>query len=355
MYDASKLDYDKNVEATRAAREWAHANGLYLEAELGEVGGKDGAHAPGVRTDPGEAAEFVAATGVDALAVAVGSSHAMTDRVGRARPRAHRRAWPARSRCRSCCTARPACPTTSSAPAVRAGMVKINIGTILNVEYTAAVREALAGRRSAGRPAQVPAARPDAHRRHRGAPARRAEPADPAPPSRTEGSHLMTAAQPMRRIVADLDRVTVARVERPEPEPANALVRVSVTALRLRPRRERPRTRSSRRPYHPGTRWSEWSKPSAPRSPTSLPGNGSPRRWSSPCPPPCTRSAWRATSRARPSRSWERAPSGCSSSPSCARTAPAGPWSPTCGWTTRRPPSPTRASGEHVKILITGG
>ena len=52
MYDASKLDYDKNVEATRAAREWAHANGLYLEAELGEVGGKDGAHAPGVRTDP---------------------------------------------------------------------------------------------------------------------------------------------------------------------------------------------------------------------------------------------------------------------------------------------------------------
>ena len=80
MYDASKLDYDKNVEATRAAREWAHANGLYLEAELGEVGGKDGAHAPGVRTDPGEAAEFVAATGVDALAVAVGSSHAMTDR-----------------------------------------------------------------------------------------------------------------------------------------------------------------------------------------------------------------------------------------------------------------------------------
>jgi fructose-bisphosphate aldolase, class II len=30
MYDASKLDYDENVEATRTAREWAHANGLYL-------------------------------------------------------------------------------------------------------------------------------------------------------------------------------------------------------------------------------------------------------------------------------------------------------------------------------------
>src|SRR5690625_6501914 len=49
-----------------------------VEAELGEVGGKDGAHAPGVRTDPEEARRFVAETGVHALAVAVGSSHAMT-------------------------------------------------------------------------------------------------------------------------------------------------------------------------------------------------------------------------------------------------------------------------------------
>jgi fructose-bisphosphate aldolase class II len=57
-----------------------HARGVWVEAELGEVGGKDGAHAPGVRTDPGEAAEFVRATGVDALAVAVGSSHAMLTR-----------------------------------------------------------------------------------------------------------------------------------------------------------------------------------------------------------------------------------------------------------------------------------
>ena len=43
-------------------------------------------HAPGVRTDPDEAAQYVADTGVDALAVAVGSSHAMTSRDRRARP-----------------------------------------------------------------------------------------------------------------------------------------------------------------------------------------------------------------------------------------------------------------------------
>ena len=143
MYDASTLDYDKNVEATRAAREWAHANGLYLEAELGEVGGKDGAHAPGVRTDPGEAAEFVAATGVDALAVAVGSSHAMTERSAvldhtLIADLARAVSVPLVLHGSS------GVPDGELATAVRSGMAKINIGTILNVEYTAAVRAALA-------------------------------------------------------------------------------------------------------------------------------------------------------------------------------------------------------------------
>lgn len=144
MYDASTLDYDANVAATRAAREWAHANGLHLEAELGEVGGKDGAHAPGVRTDPAEAADYVSATGVDALAVAVGSSHAMTDRsasldhdliaeLARAVP------------VPLVLHGSSGVPDDELARAVRAGMTKVNIGTILNVEFTAAVREALAG------------------------------------------------------------------------------------------------------------------------------------------------------------------------------------------------------------------
>ena len=144
MYDASKLDYDKNVEATRAAREWAHANGLYLEAELGEVGGKDGAHAPGVRTDPVEAAEFVAATGVDALAVAVGSSHAMTDRSA-ALDHTLIAELARAVRVPLVLHGSSGVPDDELARAVRAGMTKINIGTILNVEFTAAVRETLAG------------------------------------------------------------------------------------------------------------------------------------------------------------------------------------------------------------------
>ena len=83
MFDASTLPHDANVTATAEVAAWCHERGVAVEAELGEVGGKDGVHAPGVRTDPAEAAAYVAATGVDALAVAVGSSHAMTERVAR--------------------------------------------------------------------------------------------------------------------------------------------------------------------------------------------------------------------------------------------------------------------------------
>lgn len=49
MYDAAHLPYAENLEATRSAADWAHANGLWIEAELGEVGGKNGA-APWTRT-----------------------------------------------------------------------------------------------------------------------------------------------------------------------------------------------------------------------------------------------------------------------------------------------------------------
>ncbi|KRA24936.1 fructose-bisphosphate aldolase [Microbacterium sp. Root61] len=83
MYDGSLLGFAENMAATRRIVAHAHAAGASVEAELGEIGGKDGAHAPGVRTDPDEATLFVGETGVDFLAVAVGSSHAMTSRDAR--------------------------------------------------------------------------------------------------------------------------------------------------------------------------------------------------------------------------------------------------------------------------------
>jgi fructose-bisphosphate aldolase class II len=119
-----------------------HAEGLWVESELGEVGGKNGAHAPGVRTDPAEARAYTAATGVDALAVAVGSSHAMTDRTAHLDHTlitALRDAVPVPLVLHGS----SGVPDDELTAAVAAGMVKINIGTALNTAFTAAVRDTL--------------------------------------------------------------------------------------------------------------------------------------------------------------------------------------------------------------------
>ena len=79
MFDGSTLDYSENVATTKTLCAEL-GDSVWFEAELGEVGGKDGVHAPGVRTRPSEAAEFVSDTQVHGLAVAVGSSHAMLDK-----------------------------------------------------------------------------------------------------------------------------------------------------------------------------------------------------------------------------------------------------------------------------------
>jgi fructose-bisphosphate aldolase class II len=143
MYDASRLSEAENVARTRAVAEWAHARDLWVEAELGEIGGKDGAHAPGVRTDPREAAAFVADTGVDALAVAVGSSHAMVSRTARLDHDLIAEL--------AACVPVPLVLHGSSGvsdpelrQAISSGIVKVNIGTALNVVFTRAVRATLA-------------------------------------------------------------------------------------------------------------------------------------------------------------------------------------------------------------------
>ena len=144
MYDGSTLAYEDNVVATRDAVEWGHSHGLWVESELGEVGGKDGAHAPGIRTDPTEAASFVAATGVDGLAVAVGSSHAMLDRSAALD-------HPLIAEIAAAVGIPLVLHGSSGVPdeelrqAVAAGMVKINVGTALNIAFTGAVRGYLDG------------------------------------------------------------------------------------------------------------------------------------------------------------------------------------------------------------------
>jgi len=148
MFDASHLPPAENVKATAEAATWAHRHGLHLEAELGRVGGKDGApplsaHAPGARTDPAEAAGYVADTGVDALAVAVGSSHAMTTRTASLDHELITR-LAAAVPVPLVLHGSSGVPDAELAAAVAAGMVKINIGTALNLAFTPAVRDCLA-------------------------------------------------------------------------------------------------------------------------------------------------------------------------------------------------------------------
>jgi fructose-bisphosphate aldolase, class II len=143
MFDASRLDDAANRELTRAVVRRCHAAGVSVEAELGEIGDKDGVHAPGVRTDPGEAAAFVADTGVDALAVAVGSSHAMTSRTARIDldlVAAIHAVVPVPLVLHGS----SGVPDVDLVGAVEAGMTKINIATHLNAVFTQAVRDHLA-------------------------------------------------------------------------------------------------------------------------------------------------------------------------------------------------------------------
>jgi fructose-bisphosphate aldolase class II len=72
--------FEYNVEATRAVVEMAHAKGVTVEGEIGVLGGIEDGHGAGGTglehvTDPDQAVEFVAKTGLDALAIAIGTSH----------------------------------------------------------------------------------------------------------------------------------------------------------------------------------------------------------------------------------------------------------------------------------------
>ncbi|MFE9063729.1 ketose-bisphosphate aldolase [Streptomyces violaceusniger] len=161
MFDASALEYDGNVAATAEVAADCHAHGVWVEAELGEVGGKDGVHAPGARTDPAEAAAYVAATGVDALAVAVGTSHAMVVKaavVDLPLVAALRAAVPVPLVLHGS----SGVPEADLTRAVEAGLTKVNIATHLNVAFTRAIRDHLAGHPEVVDPRRYVAAARDA-------------------------------------------------------------------------------------------------------------------------------------------------------------------------------------------------
>jgi len=143
MFDGSKLAYAENLAASARVAKLCKKYGATIEVELGEIGGKDGVHAPGVQTNPLEAKAFVEATGVDLLAVAVGSSHAMQSKSAVLDFDLIREL--------SSIVPVPLVLHGSSGVsdpdlrrAVEAGMKKINIATYLNQIFTTSVREKLA-------------------------------------------------------------------------------------------------------------------------------------------------------------------------------------------------------------------
>ena len=79
MIDASHEDFETNIAITKRVVDAAHARGIVVEAELGQLGGVEEhvqvAEADAKLTDPKQAKEFVERTGVDSLAVAIGTSH----------------------------------------------------------------------------------------------------------------------------------------------------------------------------------------------------------------------------------------------------------------------------------------
>jgi fructose-bisphosphate aldolase class II len=76
MIDASHEEFKKNIEITRRVVDRAHAKGIVVEAELGQLGGVEEDIVGSVRlTDPAQAAEFIEKSGCDSLAVAIGTSH----------------------------------------------------------------------------------------------------------------------------------------------------------------------------------------------------------------------------------------------------------------------------------------
>ena len=79
MIDGSKFPFEENIELTRRVVEYAHERGVVVEAELGRLAGVEDAVKVAAKdatyTDPDQAVEFVERTGVDSLAIAIGTSH----------------------------------------------------------------------------------------------------------------------------------------------------------------------------------------------------------------------------------------------------------------------------------------
>ena len=145
MFDGSRLPFAENADLTAQAVQMAKACGASCEGELGTVGGKEDSLTAeaGAYTDPAEAAEFVRCSGVDSLAVAVGTAHG----VYHTAPKLDLARIPliqAQADLPLVLHGASGLPDTVVREAVAKGMAKVNFATELRQTFTEAVRRALA-------------------------------------------------------------------------------------------------------------------------------------------------------------------------------------------------------------------
>lgn len=143
MIDGSKLSFDENSSLTRGVVEMAHAAGVSVEGELGFVAHNDDAGTGGAFTEPDAAARFVAETGVDALAIAVGTAHGFYrgevridfERIARIRDAVPSTALVLHGG--------SGVPDEMLGRAVASGIAKINFGTEIKDAFMRAIRTAV--------------------------------------------------------------------------------------------------------------------------------------------------------------------------------------------------------------------
>lgn len=145
MIDGSQREFEENIALTRSVVDACHAGGVPVEAELGKVGGKEddlnGGEGSGY-TVPEEAAEFVERTGVDFLAVAIGTAHGVYKGIPKLDVERI-------SRIRELVDVPLVLHGTSGVPdetvreCIARGMCKVNYATDLRIAFTNGVREYL--------------------------------------------------------------------------------------------------------------------------------------------------------------------------------------------------------------------
>lgn len=148
MFDGSKLPFAENLRLTRRTVRWAHAVNIPVEAELGSVGGREDVRRGTLQlTDPWQARDFVHKTGIDALAVGIGSAHGLPvpeERLDFDRLREIRQ----RVRVPLVLHGASSTPPARIRRVIREGIAKINIDTDLRVAFTDAMRQYFRGHRS---------------------------------------------------------------------------------------------------------------------------------------------------------------------------------------------------------------